>query len=95
VDIQILEIRPQNSGRPLRAFVDIAYEGLTIRDFRIVKEDGKPLTVVCPQVSWKDKSGFIKYKTVITLPPELKGEADRLILNAYAQEMENHYGNPT
>jgi len=90
MDIRILDLRLQNSGKPLRAFIDIAYGGLTIRDFRVIKENSKRLIVACPQLSWKDKTGFIKYKTLITFPDEIKGEIDRLILNAYHREMETH-----
>lgn len=88
MNIKVLDIRLQNSGKPLRAFIDIAYGGLTIRDFRVIKENSKRLIVACPQLSWKDRIGLIKYKTLVTSPDETKGEIDRLILNAYHQEME-------
>ena len=88
MDIKIQNIRPQNHSKPLRAFVDISLDDFVIRDFRIIKENGKRLVVACPQLSWKDKTGFIKYKTLITFPDETKGEIDRLILNAYHREME-------
>jgi len=88
--IKVLNIRLQNSGRPLKAFIDIALENLIIRDFRIIKENGKRLVVVCPQVSWKDRAGLIKYKTLITFPDDVKGELDIVILSAYRREMELH-----
>ena len=94
-NVTILDVRLRDGGKPLRAFVDIKYDGLIIRDLRVIKEDGKPLTVVCPQTSWRDKAGFIKYRTVITFPAELKGEIDRLVLNAYAGEMEPTNGKAT
>ena len=90
MDIRILDIRPQNSGKPLKAFIDIAYGGLTIRDFRVIKENGKRLIVACPQVSWKDRAGLLRYKTIITFPDDIKGELDVAILSAYHREMELH-----
>ena len=90
MDIKILNIRLQNSGRPLKAFIDIVLENLIVRDFRIIKENGKRLVVACPQVSWKDRIGLIKYKTLITFPDDVKGELDIAILSAYHREMELH-----
>lgn len=86
--ITVLNIRLQNSGRPLKAFIDIALEDLIIRDFRIIKENGKRLVVACPQASWKDRAGLIKYKTLITFPDDVKGELDIAILSAYRRAME-------
>lgn len=94
MDIKILKIRPQNAGRPLKAFADIRLGEILIRDFRVIKENEKRLLVAYPQVSWRDNStGSIKYKTIITCPDELKGEIDRLVLNAYHREMERQGAN--
>ncbi len=90
--IKILQIRPQSSGKSLLAFIDIKLNDLVIRDFRVIKENGKRLIVACPQVSWKDRAGFIKYKTLITFPDDVKGELDLVILTAYRREMEMENG---
>lgn len=91
--IRILEIRPQDhNGKALKAFVDVEVDGVIMRDFRIVKENGKKLWVASPQISWRDKDGFIKYKTIITLPIELKGEVDFTILSNYRRELEKKNG---
>lgn len=88
MDLKILEIRLQSNGKPLKAFVDIKLDEMVIRDFRIIKENGKRPWVASPQISWRDRDGAIKYKTVITLSDEVKGEIDRLALNAWHREME-------
>ena len=81
MDIKILEIRPQNGDKPLKAFADIRLGEISIRDFRVIKENGKRLLVAPPQVSWRDKStGSIRYKTIITCPDELKGEAPKAFI---------------
>ena len=76
MEIRILDVRAQNSGRPLKAFIDIRFNDFVIRDFRVIKENGKRLIVASPQVSWKDRTGLIKYKTLITFPDDVKGELD-------------------
>ncbi len=88
VEVKVLEMRPLNSGRSLRAFVDIQVGGWIIREWRVVKENGKRPRIVSPQISWKDLDGQIKYKTVVTLPDEVKGQIDFAILKAYTEEME-------
>jgi len=92
--IKILEIRVQTGDKPLKAFADIQLDEVTIRDFRIIKENGKRLIVATPQVSWRDKaSGLIKYKTLITFSSEVKGQIDLVVLNAYHRAMEEQNAN--
>ena len=93
--IEILDLRLIDKDQPLKAFVDVKLDHITIREFRVIKENGKRLRVATPQISWKDTDGKIKYKTVITLPDELKGELDRVILNHFAEEMEKNNGQRT
>ena len=87
--IEILDIKIPDGDRKVRAFCDVEINGMIIREFRVIKENGKSPWVVAPQMSWKDPtSGQIRYRTLITLPSELKGEVERLVLNRFAAEME-------
>ena len=90
--IEVLEIRPLNGERPLKAFIDIKLDGLIIREFRLIKENGKRPWIASPQISWKDIDGVVKYKTVVTLPDEVKGAIDLAILQAFAGQMEKKDG---
>ena len=91
-DLKILEIRMLNSGRPLKAFVDVEVNGWTVRDFRIVGRNGHRLSVLPPQASWKDpETGQIRFKGILTIPPEHKQMIDTMILHAYQVEMEKRY----
>ena len=96
MEIKILQIRLQNGTWPLKGFADIEVNGITVRDIRIIKDVGKREHIANPQASWKDKvSRSIKYKTLITFPDEMKGELDRLVLNAYHRELEQRDGSTT
>jgi DNA-binding cell septation regulator SpoVG len=87
--ISVLEMRMVAGDKPLKAFVDIQVDDWIIRELRVIKEANKRTWVVSPQLSWKDPvTGSIKYKTILTLPGDVKGEVDRLILNRFAEEME-------
>jgi len=93
MNIEILEIRLQNNGKALKAFVDLCLDGITVRDFRVIQEHKRRLWVACPQISWRGKEGKIKYKTIITFPDDLKGLIDLAVLNAYQREMEKESEN--
>jgi len=89
LSIRVIQIRPLQDGRTLKAFVDIEVGGWVIHDFRIIKQDGQKAFVSSPQVSWKDPTtGEIKYRGILTIPPEQKQRIDTEILHAFQKEME-------
>ena len=88
MNIRVVEIRPLSDGRPLKAFVDIQLGNVVIRDFRVMKENGKRLYVKVPFSTYKDQTGHLKFRPIVVLPDEVRGEIDLAILNAYQREME-------
>lgn len=87
--IEVIEIRLLNGNRPLKGFADVKLGDIIIRDFRIIKQNGQRAFVSPPQVSWKDPdTGEIKFKGVLTIPPEQKQRIDLEILSAFQKEME-------
>ena len=87
-EIKILELRLMNGDKTLKGFCDIEINSWIIREWRIIKENGKRPWIAPPQLSWKALDGRIQYKTVITLPDDLKGEIDFIILKKFTEEME-------
>ena len=83
--IEVTDIRFIESGKSLRAFADVRFGNITIRDFRIVKENGKRPHVRVPFSTYKDQKGRIKFRPILILPDEVRGEIDLAILNAYSQ----------
>ena len=83
--IEVTDIRFIESGKSLRAFADVRFGNITIRDFRIVKENGKRPHVKVPFSTYKDQKGRIKFRPILILPDEVRGEIDLAILNAYSQ----------
>ena len=95
MEIEILDIRlVESSGRSLKAFADVKLGDVTIRDFRIVKEDGRRPHVKVPFSTYKDQGGRIKFRPIVILPEEVRGEIDLAILNAYQWEKEKNNGRP-
>ena len=94
LEIEILALRVIESDKSLKAFADVRLGNIVIRDFRIVKEDGKRPYVKVPFSTYKDKKGQIKFRPIVVLPDEVRGEVDLAILNAYQREKELNCGRP-
>ena len=89
MEVKILAIRILPEGRGLKAFADVLVNGWVVHDFRILKQDGQRAFVSSPQVSWKDPiTNQIKYKGILTIPPEQKQCIEVEVLAAYQKEME-------
>jgi DNA-binding cell septation regulator SpoVG len=95
LEIEILDVRLIESGKGTKAFIDVKLGEITIRDFRVVKEDGKRLYVKVPFSTYKDQTGQLKFRPIIVLPDEVRGEIDLAVLNAYHRETERSNGGPT
>ena len=88
-EVKVIQVRPLNDGRSLKGFADVQVGDWIIYDFRIVQRSGEKASVLPPQVSWKDpQTGQIKYKGILTIPPEQKQRIEVMILVAYQKEME-------
>ena len=92
--VKVMQIRPLSDGRPLRAFADVQLGEVVIRDFRVMKENGKRLYVKAPFSTYKDQLGQLKFRPIVVLPDEVRGEIDLAILNAYQREKERKNGKP-
>ena len=91
MEIKVIEIRLLNDGRPLKGFASVKIGDWIIHDFRIIRQNGQRAFVSSPQVSWKDSmTGEIKYKGILTIPPEQKQRIDVEILCAFQREMEKN-----
>ena len=88
VEVISFHLTPNGSG--IRGFADIKVGDWIIRDWRVIKQDGKPLQVAPPQVSWRGQRGEMQYKTIVTLPDELRGQIDFAILKRFTEELEKN-----
>lgn len=96
IEVKIIEIRPIYDGRDVKAFVDIQVGDFILRDFRVIKKDGKRPFVKAPFSTYKDSAGQIKFRPIVFVPnDELRGEIDLTILAAYQGEMEKRHETET
>ncbi len=93
MQIEIVDLRLLSGDKPLKGFADVRVNDWIIHDFRVIKQNGQKVTVSPPQVSWKDpETGEIKFKGVLTIPPEQKQRIDTEILHAYQEKVEKRSG---
>lgn len=84
--IEVLEIRFMKGDRATRGFADVRMDDITVKDFRIYQVNGKP-TVRNPFSTYKDSDGTLKFRETISLPPNVKGEIDALIITEYFRRL--------
>jgi len=89
MNLEIIELRPIFSNGPLRAFVTVRVGDWTIHEWRIIQKDGQRAWISVPQVSWKDKTGAVKYRALLSIPGELKQRIEVAILSAWEKEQQN------
>jgi hypothetical protein len=94
--VEVIEIRRTRKPGPLLAFADLRVGSLLVRDFRVMQENGSKPYVKAPFTTYKDKTGQLRFRQIIDLPNEVRGQVDNAILNAFFQrEMEKRNGHPT
>ena len=94
LEVEILDVRLIQSNKPLKGFADVRLGGITIRDFRVMKEDEKPPHVKVPFSTYKGPDGQLMFRPIIILPDEVRGEVELAILNTYRREKEQKVGKP-
>lgn len=85
-EVKILGMRRLNDGRPLKAFVSVQIDGWTVNDFRIIQQNGQRAWVSPPQVSWKGDDGKLRYRPLLSMPPESQQRIEVTILSAWHKE---------
>ena len=86
MEIQVVEIRLLPGDKPTRAFADLEINNIKVRDFRIIRSNGKPY-VRNPFTAYKNEEGNLLFREIITLLPDAKAEVDALILGAYFRKL--------
>jgi hypothetical protein len=89
MDVKVVEIRFMRGDKATRGFADVLIGDITIKDFRIYQTNGKP-TVRNPFSTYKDATGDLKFREVISLPPNVKGEIDALIITEFFRRLKEN-----
>jgi DNA-binding cell septation regulator SpoVG len=93
MDIEVKEIRAVNNKGPLKAYVSVKVGDWTIHDWRIIKQDSQRCWISPPQTSWRDSQGQVHYKSLFSIPGELKQRIEVAILSAWEKEQKRNGSN--
>lgn len=94
IEVVEMKILSGNGDRRLKAFVSVKVGDWALHDWRIIQQPGQRAWVSVPQASWRDESGQVRYRALLSLPGELKQRIDVAILSAWEEE-KNKIGSQT
>ena len=82
--VDVIELHPLNAQGSLRAFVAVTLSGrLTIRDLRLIEQEGQRPWCSMPTKDWTDPQGKRRYRTLIDLPDAWMQAVQSAVLAAW------------
>jgi DNA-binding cell septation regulator SpoVG len=87
MNIQVLAIRFLHGDRSTKAFADVKIDDMIVSDFRVMQNEGRAY-VRTPFSTYKNQTGELCFKQIVTFPDEVRGQIDNLILSAFYRERE-------
>ena len=88
--VDVIELHPVNAQGSLRAFAAVTLAGkLTIRDCRVIQQEGQAPWVAMPTKSWVDqKDGRTKYRPLVDVPADWAEAIQVAVLAAWERLQE-------
>lgn len=87
MNIKVKEIRLLPGHKSTRAFCDLEIDGITVRDFRVMQNGGKPY-VKAPFSTYRNQTGELSFRQIVDFPGEVRGRIDTAVLSAFYREQE-------
>ena len=88
-EISVLKVTRLRGDRPLKAYVDVQIGSWVINDWRIIDRPGKAIEVNYPSVSYSDSQGTIRYRSLLSIPMELRQRVEVAILSMWEKEKDS------
>jgi len=86
--IKILNLRTVEGLGNIKAFADIEYQSLIIRDIKVIQQDGQKPYIRFPEVVFIGNDGKKHYKHILIIKNEkLKKNLNKTLLLAYYKEL--------
>lgn len=94
MNIEVVNLKLINgSSRSLKAIADVRVGDWFIYNWKIVQQNCHRAQVEIPQVSWRDSSGQLRFRKLLSIPGELRQRIEIVILSTWEKEKQNE-GNP-
>lgn len=86
--IKLLNLRLSENTGNIKAFADVDFQGLTIRDVKVIQQNNQRPYVRLPEAAFIGNDGKKHYKHILEIiDPELKKDLNKVVLFAYYQEL--------
>ncbi|WP_293447577.1 septation protein SpoVG family protein [Persephonella sp.] len=86
--IKLLNLRLSKTTGNIKAFADIDFQGLTIRDVKVIHQNSQRPYVRLPEAAFIGNDGKKHYKHILEVnDPELKKDLSKVVLFAYYKEL--------
>lgn len=90
MDIEVIGLKViDGSSRSLKAIADVRVGDWLIYNWKIIQQNGCRAQVEIPQVSWRDSSGQLRYRKLLSIPGELRQRIEVAILSAWEKGKTN------
>ncbi len=90
MDFEVVELKLiRGSSRSLKVVADVRVGDWQIHNWKVVQPDGNRAQVEVPQVCWRDSSGQLRYRKLLSIPGELRQRIEVAILSAWEREKQN------
>ena len=87
MDVEVVELKLiRGSSRSLKAVADVRVGDWEINNWKIVQQNDHRVQVEMPQVAWRDSSGQIRFRKLLSIPGELRQRIEVAILSAWERE---------
>ncbi len=88
-EIRVTEMKVIENKGPLKAYAAVRLDDWVTYDWRIVQQNGQRAWVSPPQATWKGPDGRVRYRSLLSIPGELKQKVEVAILSAWELEKRN------
>jgi hypothetical protein len=87
MDIEVIELKLiLGSSRSLKAVADVRVGDWEIHNWKVVQQNDHRAQVEMPQVAWRDSSGQLRFRKLLSIPGELRQRIEVAILSAWEKE---------
>lgn len=87
MDVEVVELKLiSNSSRSLKGVADVKNGDLTIFNWKVVQQENHRVQAEMPQVAWRDSSGQLRFRKLLSIPGEFRQRIEVAILSAWEKE---------
>ena len=90
MDVEVVELKLiRGRSRSLKAFANVRVSDWEIHNWKVVQQTDHRAQVEMPQVGWRDSSGELRFRKLLSIPGELRQRIEVAILSPWEREKQS------